>query len=502
MAKPNIVFIFSDDHGFQAIGACKSWLQPFMRENNITPHLDSLATDGAVFNRCYCGNSICSPSRATVLTGKHSHKNGVTRLSSDFDSSQLQFPELLQDAGYQTALVGKWHLPNSKPVGFDYWEILPGQGSYYQPDFITPDGTRRREGYATDITTDLALDWLKEERDQDAPFMLMLHHKAPHRTWQPPLHYLNYLDDVTVPEPLNLRDTYENRASAAAAHEMGIMEHMLVDYDLKVEPVRPDWPIGKDGKPETPWNVSRMTSEQLDAWEAAYGPKNEEFREANLSGQDLLKWKYQRYMKDYLRCIKSIDDNVGRVLDYLDEAGLSDNTLVIYSSDQGFFLGEHGWFDKRWMYEESFRMPFLARWPAVCKPGTVVDALSQNIDFAPTFLDIAGVPVPEEMQGVSMMPLLLGETPSTWRKSLYYHYYMFPAEHSVARHRGVRTDRYKLIHYYELEEWELFDLENDTMEMVSVYADPAYASVVSDMKQELDRIRAHYDDLDEVSEYA
>ncbi len=495
MTKPNIVFIFSDDHAFQAIGACESWLQDFMREQNITPHLDSLATEGAVFNRCYCGNSICAPSRATVLTGTHCHINGVTTLDHDFDTTQTQFPPLMQAAGYQTAIVGKWHLNNAVPVGFDYWEILPGQGHYYQPDFITPAGTHQRQGYATDITTDLALDWLDTERDKDAPFLLMLHHKAPHRTWQPPLHYLNYLDDVTVPEPPNLRDDYANRSSAAAQHEMGIMDHMIMDYDLKVEPLRPDWPKDDEGTPKPPWNLERMTPEQIDAWEAAYGPKNGAFLAAELSGDDLLQWKYQRYMKDYLRCIKSLDDNVGRVLNYLDEAGLRENTLVVYSSDQGFYLGEHGWFDKRWMYEESFRMPFLARWPAACPPGGSVNALAQNIDFAPTFLELAGVPVPEEMQGVSIAPLLRGETPSDWRKSLYYHYYMFPAEHRVARHRGVRTDRYKLIHYYQTDEWELFDLESDTMEMVSLYDDPDYASVRDEMKIELQRIREQYDDL-------
>ncbi|MBT3294704.1 MAG: sulfatase [Verrucomicrobia bacterium] len=494
MKQPNILFIFSDDHAFQAIGAHQSWLQDFVSAQEITPHLDSLARDGAVFERCYCGNSICAPSRATVLTGKHSHKNGVTDLDSDFDASQVQFPALMQAAGYQTAMVGKWHLNNATPVGFDYWDILPGQGHYYQPDFITPDGTRRVEGYATDITTDLALEWLDAGRDKASPFMLMLHHKAPHRTWQPPLHYLHYLDDVTVPEPPNLRDTYANRASPASQHEMGIMDHMLLDYDLKVEPTREAWPVGADDQPEPPWNVTRMTPTQLDAWEAAYGPKNQMFRESELSGDALLQWKYQRYIKDYLRCIKSLDDNVGRVLAYLEREGLAENTLVIYSSDQGFYLGEHGWFDKRWMYEESFRMPFLARWPARCPAGQTVNALAQNIDFAPTFLDVAGADIPDEMQGVSLLPLLEGETPSEWRKHLYYHYYMFPAEHSVARHRGVRTDRYKLIHYYQTGEWELFDLERDGFEMKNLYADAAYASVRDDLKQDLDSLRTSLDD--------
>lgn len=478
--RPNIVFVFTDDHAVQSIGAYGSRI-------NRTPNIDRLATEGVVFDRCFCCNSICAPSRAAVLTGKHSHANGLMTNGDRFDGAQVTFPKWLQQAGYETALIGKWHL-KSDPTGFDHWEILPGQGSYYNPDFLTAVGKRRYEGYATDITTDLALDWLKHGRDGNKPFLLMCQHKAPHRTWAPGPNHLTMYDDVMIPEPPTLFDDYAHRSALLQANEMSIAGHLMYDYDLKIIGATEKDALGRAFKnPE----YRRMTDSQRRQWDAAYGPKNEAFRKQNPQGKDLVRWKYQRYIKDYLRCVASVDDNVGRLLDYLDEAGLSDNTIVIYSSDQGFYLGEHGWYDKRWMYEESFRMPLLVKWPGHAKPGTRVRALVQNIDFAPTLLDAARLDVPDEMQGVSLKPLLNGTVPGTWRRSLYYHYYE-KGEHNVPRHEGVRTDRYKLIHFYDSEEWELFDLAEDPHEMWSLYGDPAYQGIVEKLKLELKALRTQY----------
>lgn len=478
--KPNILFIFSDDHAVQAINT-------FGSKINKTPHIDRIAAEGIALDRCYCGNSICAPSRATVLTGTHSHINGVMTNGNRFDGAQTTFPKLLQGAGYQTALIGKWHL-RSDPTGFDHWHILPGQGHYYNPDLIEASGTKRYTGYVTDIVTDLSLEWLQNGRDPDRPFLLMCQHKAPHRVWAPGPDHLTMYDDVTIPEPPTLFDDYANRNSALADNGMEIGRHMMMEYDLKVAGSEVKDALGRAFKnPE----LARMTPEQRARWDAAYEPKNQAFYEANLTGKDLVRWKYQRYVKDYLRCVASIDDNVGRMLDYLDREGLANNTLVIYSSDQGFYLGEHGWYDKRWMYEESFRMPFVGRWPGVIKPGTRTKALTQNIDFAPTFLEAAGVDIPEEMQGRSLMPLFTGR-PGDWRKSLYYHYYESGGEHNVPRHYGVRTDRYKLIHYEDIEEWELFDLEQDPQELKSIYDDPAAQDIRKQLRAELKRLRKMY----------
>ena len=480
--KPvNILFIFSDDHAFQAISAYGGRLATVAP----TPQIDRLAKEGMTFNKCYVTNSICAPSRATILTGKHSHLNGVTDNREQFDPDQLTFPKLLHEGGYQTAIVGKWHL-KTEPTGFDHWEVLPGQGHYYNPDFRTPEGTIRETGYVTDIITDKALNWLREKRNPEQPFMLMLQHKAPHREWSPALRHLNLYDDVLIPEPANLFDDYEGRGTAAKKQDMSIEKTMRMVTDLKVK--------DKSSKDKELQNRihGRMNEQQRQAWDAAYEPKNEEFRQKNPSGKELVRWKYQRYLKDYLRCIRAVDENVGRVLDYLDESGLAENTVVVYSSDQGFYLGEHGWFDKRFMYEESYRTPLLARWPGVTPKGVYNDDLVSNLDFAQTFLDIAGLPQPEEMQGLSLVPVFKGETPSTWRESLYYHYYEYPAVHSVRRHEGVATQRYKLIHYYDLGEWELFDLKVDPNEMDSKYGDPEYASVVQDLKKELERLREKY----------
>jgi arylsulfatase A-like enzyme len=463
--RPNILFVFTDDHADHAVSAYGSTI-------NQTPNIDRLAREGMLFRNAFVTNSICAPSRAVILTGRHSHLNGVFTNREAFDSAQVTFPKLLQAAGYQTAIIGKWHL-KSEPTGFDYWEILPGQGTYYNPDFRTPDGVVEHTGYVTDIITDKALNWLAEVRDPDRPFMLMYQHKAPHRRWEPGPDYLHMYDDRTIPEPATLFDDYSARSGAAKTQEMTIAGH-LYDRDLKLVP-----------PPE-------LNDQQLARWNAAYEPKNAAFREADLNGDDLVRWKYQRYIKDYLRSVASVDDDLGRVLDYLDEAGLAEQTVVIYSSDQGFYLGDHGWYDKRWMYEESLRMPLIVRWPAVIEAGTENSGLVQNLDFAETFLDLAGAQIPAEMQGLSLLPLLEGETPDDWRQAIYYQYYEYPAVHSVRRHYGVRTDRYKLIHYYEIDEWELFDLQTDPDELTSVYSDARYAELVDELKQILRDLRARY----------
>ena len=469
--RPNILFIMSDDHGYQALSCYGSRV-------NETPNLDRIASEGMRFDRCFVTNSICGPCRATILTGKYSHLNGFVRNGNQFDGAQQNVAKLLRAAGYETAVIGKWHL-RTEPTGFDYWNVLIGQGPYYNPPMKTaqdddPSQVIKRQGYTTDVITDLTLEWL-QQRNDDQPFFLMYQHKAPHRNWQPGPKYLTKYDDVTIPEPATLFDDYSGRASPAAQQTMTIREH-LTPRDLKLVPQR------------------GLTDEQRAAWDAAYGPKNLAFEEAQLEGVDLIKWKYQRYVKDYLRCVASVDDNVGRVLDYLDETGLAENTIVIYTSDQGWYLGEHGWYDKRWMYEESFRTPLMIRWPGKIEPGSVNDDMVMNLDFAQTFLEAAGEPDPEDMQGESILPILEGQTPGDWRKSVYYHYYEFPGAHSVRRHYGVRDGRYKLIHYYHVGEWELFDLEKDPHEMQSVYADTAYEPVKTKMLAELNRLRDYYGD--------
>jgi arylsulfatase A-like enzyme len=477
---PNILFVFADDHAFQAVGAYGSVI-------NETPNIDRLAAAGKRFDRAVVTNSICAPSRAVILTGQYSHLNGVRDNSDVFDGSQVTFPKLLREAGYQTAMIGKWHL-KSAPTGFDHWEVLPGQGAYYNPDLLYPDADttalRQREGYVTDIVTDLALEWLAQGRDPDRPFMLMVQHKAPHRSWMPGPDHLTKYDGETIPEPETLFDDYSGRASPAANQEMTIAGHMFDVYDLKLE--------AEAGTDLPEWQATafeRMTAEQRAEWDAAYSPRNEAYRSAGLAGDDLTRWRYQRYIKDYLRTIASIDDNLGRVLDWLDETGLADNTVVVYTSDQGFYLGEHGWYDKRWMYEESFRTPLIVRWPERTAAGSASPAIVSNLDFAPTFLDLAGLDAPPSMQGRSMVPLLRGEKPSDWRSSFYYHYYEAEGPHAVAEHYGVATERYKLIRYPASDEWELFDLESDPHEMSSVAADPEHAAVRAELEAELERLR-------------
>ncbi len=474
----NILFIFSDDHAPHAISAYGSRI-------NTTPHIDRIAREGALFANSFCTNSICAPSRAVVLTGKHSHANGKIDNRNVFDMSQPTVNKYLQGAGYETAMIGKWHL-QAEPEGFDFWQVLPGQGNYYNPDFDTPDGRVRHEGYVTDIITDLTLDWLQHGRSADRPFLCMCQHKAPHRNWVPGPDYMNLYEGETIPEPATLFDDWSGHASPAAAQEMTVARHMMPFYDLKITP----W----ESEPRPNSWYGRMTAEQRAAWDAVYEPRNAAFHRAGLEGRELTSYYYQRYIKDYLRCIASVDDNVGRLLAFLDESGLADDTLVIYSSDQGFYLGDHGWFDKRWIYEESLRMPFLARWPGVIRPGTRVEEMIQNIDYAPTFLTAAGLDVPADIHGVPLLGLMRGRHPRDWRRSIYYHYYEFPAVHMVARHYGVRTERYTLAYFYETDEWELFDLETDPHQLTSVYDDPAYAGTVVELTAELGRLRDAYAD--------
>lgn len=467
-AKPNILFVFTDDHAYQSISAYGSKI-------NETPNIDRIAKQGMRFDRCYVTNSICGPMRAVIQTGKYSHLNGFCCNGNKFDGTQTTFPKLLQQAGYQTAVVGKWHLgTHMKPQGYDYSEVLIGQGPYYNPPMLKNGEKTKHIGYTTDIITDLALAWLKEKRDPEKPFMLMYQHKAPHRNWQPGPKHLNLYDDVDIPEPETLFDNYENRASPASTQDMTI-EKTMTPYDLKLVPPR------------------NLTPEQLEVWNAAYGPKNEKFKQAKLTGKELVRWKYQRYIKDYLRCIKSVDENVGRVLDYLDESGLSDNTIVIYCSDQGFYLGEHGWFDKRWMYEETLRTPFLIKWPGVIKPGTVNRSdIVSPLDFAQTFCEIADAPQPEAAQGASLLPIFKGNTPADWRKVFYYQYYEYPGAHAVRRHYGVTDGQYKLIHYYEpdVDEWEMFNLASDPNEMNSIYDQASSSPEKARLLAEMNRLRA------------
>ena len=455
----NIVYIMTDDHTAQMMSC-------YDRRYMETPNLDRIAADGVRFTNSFVANSLSGPSRACMITGKHSCANKFYDNSTCvFDSSQQTFPKLLQRAGYQTALVGKWHL-ESMPSGFDYWQILPGQGDYYNPDFITQDKSRiRKHGYVTNIITDDAIDWMENKRDKDKPFCLLIHHKAIHRNWLADTCNLALYEDKTFPLPDNFFDDYEGRP-AAAAQEMGIVKDMDMIYDLKM--LRPD----KQTRLKALYEhyLGRMDEGQRAAWDKFYGPIIEDFYKQNLKGKELADWKFQRYMRDYMKTVKSLDDNVGRVLDYLKEKNLLDNTLVVYTSDQGFYMGEHGWFDKRFMYEESMRTPLVMHLPKDFSRKGDICEMVQNIDYAPTFLELAGAQIPGDIQGVSLVPLLKGEKPADWRKALYYHYYEYPAEHMVKRHYGIRTEHYKLIHFYDdIDEWELYDLKNDSTEMHNIY---------------------------------
>jgi len=484
---PNIIYMMSDDHAYQAISAYGYGL-------NQTPNIDKIANEGMLFQRAYVTNSICGPSRAVMLTGKHNHINGFKDNHSRFDSSQQTVAKLLQNAGYQTAVIGKWHLV-SDPQGFDYWNILPGQGQYYNPDFIENGVRRRVPGYVTNLTTDFALNWLNK-RDTTKPFFLMYQQKAPHRNWMPEEKYYHLFDSTDFPVPANYFDDYSTRTRAAKEQEMEIAEDMNFAFDLKLALELPE--DQKKGLAASWAGIyNRMTPEQRKKYDAAYGPSIEAFNKANLTGRDLAVWKYQRYMKEYLRCVQSVDDNVGRLMDYLKEKGLDKNTIIIYTSDQGFFLGEHGWFDKRWMYEESFRTPLIVKWPGVIKKKASTHMMVQNLDFAETILDMAGLSIPADMQGKSFVPLLKGKQKGNLHDALYYHFYE-NQEHRVAKHIGVRTDRYKLIYFYENKEWELYDLEKDKSEMNNLYGNPAYAKVQAMMKDKLKEEKERYRDPEPV----
>jgi arylsulfatase A-like enzyme len=491
--RPNIIFIMSDDHDRQAISAYGGGL-------NQTPNIDRLAREGMLFRNCFVTNSISGPSRAVLLTGKHSHLNGFRQNEAErFDSSQMSFPKLFREAGYQTALVGKWHL-ESQPMGFDYWNILPGQGSYYNPDFIDNGTKVRIPGYVTDITMDLAVQWMNSRR-QNQPFMLMIHNKAPHRNWEPALRDLELYDSIALPEPSTLFDDYTGRGRAAREQEMTLQNHMWPVSDLKVQPELaeklfiPGWSINSEKSFDGV--TGRMNSYEKARFTAHYRKRDSLLLVQNPKGKEMLRWKYQQYIKDYLRCIHAVDDNVGKLLHYLDSTGLSKNTIVVYASDQGFYLGNHGWFDKRFMYEESMSTPFIVRWPGVTK-GTESEAMVQNLDWAETLLDMAGIRIPEEMQGLSLTPLLREQKKELDRDELYYHYYEFPLWHHVYPHLGIRTKDYKLMYFYTINEWEFYDLKNDPDEMRNGMNNPVYQGEIESLKKRLVKAAERYGDEEAV----
>lgn len=484
--RPNIVYIMTDDHTAQMMSAYDS-------RNISTPNLDRIAADGIRFTNSFVANSLSGPSRACMLTGKHSHVNGFRSNETDiFDGSQPTFPKYLQKAGYQTAIFGKWHL-HTDPQGFDRWAIIPGQGDYYNPIFIEQSGERvTYPGYLTNIITDRSIDWMENERDPNKPFCLLIHHKAIHRNWLADTCDLDLYEDKVFDLPVNFYDDYSGRP-AAKAQEMAIASNHDMDlaYDNKILLSGMNTRL-REGYEHM---LSRMDSAQLARWNAHYNPIIEEFAVANLSGDSLTEWKFQRYMRDYAKVVASLDRNVGRVLDYLRDEGLLENTLVVYTSDQGFYMGEHGWFDKRFMYEESMRTPLVMMLPKGYEAKGDIPQMVQNIDYAPTFLDIAGVEIPEDIQGVSIAPLLRGEQPEDWRDCLYYHFHEYPAEHAVKRHYGVRSDRYKLIHFYnDIDVWELYDLQEDPSEMNNIYGQPGTEEITKDMMEKLRKAQEQYDD--------
>ncbi len=476
--RPNILFIMTDDHATSAISCYGSRLIE-------TPNIDRIAGEGVRFDNCYVVNAISGPSRACILTGKFSHMNGFRDNASEFDGDQQTFPKILREHGYQTAIIGKWHLV-SEPQGFDHWCILSGQneqGDYYRPDFIENGQPIQEEGYVTDIITDKVIDFI-DKREKDRPFCIMYHQKAPHRNWMPAPRHLGIFNDVVFPEPDNLFDDYVTRGRAAREQDMSIEQTLREDWDLKL---RTRQELLADTANRLYSVYKRMLPEVQEKWDSAYAGRIAEFKSGRLRGRELVRWKYQQYMRDYLATVLAVDENIGRVLDYLEEQGELDNTIVVYTSDQGFFLGEHGWFDKRFMYEESQRMPLVIRYPKSIQAGSVSTALTMNVDFAPTFLDMAGIEVPEDMQGTSLKSVLVnaGATPTDWREAVYYHYYEYPAEHSVKRHYGIRTSEYKLIHFYnDIDEWEMYDLRNDQKEMNNLFNRPEY----SEKRDELTRL--------------
>ncbi len=451
MHQPNILFIMSDDHASHAISSYGSRI-------NQTPNIDRIAENGMRFDNCFCTNSICAPSRAAILTGVYNHLNGVKTLDDELDGRLVNFPKLLQTAGYQTGIIGKWHLGHgghADPTGFDYWNVLPDQGDYYNPEFIEMGKRIKLQGYVTELITDMSAAWIKK-RDKTKPFMLMCHHKAPHRPWLPAPKYMNLYENEDIPEPVTFKDDYSTRSEAARE------ARMQIGRDLQKQDVKGEPPEGS-------------TPDQVKSW------------------------KYQRYIKDYLRCVASIDESVGGLLDTLLEEGVWEDTIVVYTSDQGFFLGDHGWFDKRFMYEESLRMPLLIQYPKEIKAGSMNKDMVLNVDFAPSFLEAAGVASPCSMQGRDMRQVWSGSTPDDWRSSMYYRYWMhLDKEHSVYSHYGIRTHDFKLIYYYadalgtsgsinvrRPAEWELFDLKQDPYELNNVYDNPAYTALIQQLKEQL-----------------
>lgn len=497
--RPNILFIMSDDHAYQAISSYSDKLVK-------TPNIDRIAKEGMLFTNASVTNSICGPSRAVILTGKHSHINGKIDNQHDFDTTQVTFPQYLQKAGYQTVMFGKLHFGNN-PKGFDEFKILPGQGTYYNPDFITKkEGTVTKAGYVTDVITTMVLNWFKKERDTKKPFLMMYLHKAPHREWLPALRHIKEYTSKNFPEPETLFDNYQGRGKAAKSAEMNILKHMNWSGDTKITPeIVKELDISGDDL----WNpggfsreIGRMTAEQRAAWDSVYMPINQDFKNrfSKMDSTQLMRFRYQRYMQDYLGSIAAVDGGVGKVLDYLQESGLDKNTIVVYTSDQGFYLGEHGWFDKRFVYQESFRTPLLIKWPGVIKPGSVNSQMVQNLDFAPTFLDAAEVSIPEDMQGENLMPIFKGKT-ENFREAVYYHYYEYPGIHSVKRHYAIITENYKLIHFYsDIDEWELYDRKKDPREMKNIYNNLEYADIQKKLHQDLIALRKKYGDSKELDQ--
>ena len=490
--RPNILFIMTDDHTTQAMSCYGSKLL-------CTPNMDRIAEEGIRFDNCYATNALSGPSRACILTGKFGHVNGFTDNACTFDGDQQTFPKLLQEAGYRTGIVGKWHLI-SEPQGFDFWSILSGQeeqGDYYSPDFIENGRHIREDGYVSDVITDKAIEFI-ESTGRDRPFCLMFHHKAPHRNWMPAPKHLGAFNDTVFPEPATLFDDYSGRGEASRSQDMSIASTMTEDWDLKLM-TREE--LLRDTTNRLSKVYRRMAEDVRRKWDAAYADRIAEYRSGRLSGKELTRWKYQQYMRDYLATVMSVDESIGRIMEYLDSIGQLDNTIIVYTSDQGFFLGEHGWFDKRFMYEECQRMPLIVRYPEAIEAGSTSTALCMNVDFAPTFLDFAGVEIPEDMQGRSLKGIMenRGGTPDDWRKAVYYHYYEYPAEHSVKRHYGIRTNDCKLMHFYnDIDEWEMYDLVRDPDERTNVFGNPEYAQKQKEMMSLLDSALAEYGDIDPV----
>ena len=508
--RPNILFIMSDDHAYQAISAYDDRLIQ-------TPNIDRIADEGILFTNACVTNSICAPSRAVILTGKHSHLNGKIDNHAKFDTTQVTFPQLFQKAGYQTAMYGKLHFGNN-PKGVDDFLILPGQGDYINPKFLGKEKDTLITGYVSDVITDLTLNWFKTKRDKSKPFMMMYLHKAPHRAWWPSPEKFAEFYEKTFPEPETLFDDYSNRGTAAKTAEMNLLTHMQYMHDSKVRPsvieemgkvepeivyVRGDGTLMRPTARGFYGPFGRANEEQKKKYNVTLDKISADFKEnwPTMNDTQKMKWKFQRYMQDYLATISSVDDNVGRVLDYLEETGLDDNTIVVYTSDQGFYLGEHGWFDKRFIYDESFKTPLMVKWPNKIKPGITNDEMVQNLDFAQTFLEAAMIDVPDDMQGESLMPLLLSENDKWTREEVYYHYYEYPSVHMAKRHYGIVTKEFKLVRfYYDVDEWELYDRLNDPNEMNNVYDDPAYADVVKDLTERLANLRVKYKDSEELDQ--